>query len=395
MSFLYIQHDTSQIAISRVFPRGHRPPNVSIVSQKQLSRRPNPTRLKPRERKAPRRARRESSRNGRGKVDVGLSLRNRGRDRGCKPDLGVARTNRNGRLHCPPDWHIGATTPWLTSGTTGTCCAYYSADTATPYSPSGLPRSAAAAADETAIAVAASSAITPHLLTYRGIKKYRSERWPSPPTLLVARRDLASSSWPRAGRGAGAEREKRGKGESDEDSLRGSSVAPAHPGVRVESRSTILHTCARRPATRYDATLAPSAKARVAGTSRNGTRNGTELGPQREKTIDAARVDRACLTARYSPEKGRADFRTRKSIGPLFLSLERKTKGTVWFTLLFRQLCPGQRQRKSWLRHVARSDMADGARPSDWPPRNNHLLKRNNHLLITKKKRSYCPLLKP
>jgi len=75
----------------------------------------------------------------------------------------------------------------LTQGTLGTCCAYYSADTATPYSPLDLLRSAVAAAvaaDETAIAVVASSATTPRLLPYRGIKKksepFRNGRFPPP-----------------------------------------------------------------------------------------------------------------------------------------------------------------------------------------------------------------------
>lgn len=104
------------------------------------------------------------------------------------------RVNRNGRLHgcC----HIGNPTARLTLDTVETCCAYYSAGTATPYSPSGPLRSAAvavAAADETAVAVAASSATTPRLLTYRGIKNIRiARRWPPPPPY----------SWRVAGRGS-------------------------------------------------------------------------------------------------------------------------------------------------------------------------------------------------
>lgn len=104
--------------------------------------------------------------------------------------------NRNGRLHYP-ELHIGTRTTRLTLDTTGTCCACCSASTATPYSPSDLVRAAiavAVAADET-VAVAASSAITPRLLTYRGIKNIRiAQKWPPPPPLLVARHDFASSS---------------------------------------------------------------------------------------------------------------------------------------------------------------------------------------------------------
>lgn len=92
--------------------------------------------------------------------------------------------------------HIGNPTARLTLDTVETCCAYYSAGTATPYSPSDPLRSAAAAvaaADETAVAVAASSATTPRLLTYRGIKNIRiARRWPPPPPY----------SWRVAGRGS-------------------------------------------------------------------------------------------------------------------------------------------------------------------------------------------------
>lgn len=66
----------------------------------------------------------------------------------------------------------------------GTCRAYCSAGTASPYSPSDPLRSAIAVAadDETVVAVAASSATTPRLLTYRGIKNIRiAQRWPPPP----------------------------------------------------------------------------------------------------------------------------------------------------------------------------------------------------------------------
>ena len=65
----------------------------------------------------------------------------------------------------------------LTPGTEETCCAYYSADTATPYSPSGLSRydaAAVAAADgTTAVAIVSSAATTPRPLTYRGRKNIR------------------------------------------------------------------------------------------------------------------------------------------------------------------------------------------------------------------------------
>ena len=56
-----------------------------------------------------------------------------------------------------------------------TCCAYCSADTATPYSPLNPLRSATAAAavvvaaDGTVVVVAVFSATTLRLLTYRGI----------------------------------------------------------------------------------------------------------------------------------------------------------------------------------------------------------------------------------
>lgn len=218
------------------------------------------------------------------------------------------RINWNGRLHCPALIYRFSTS-WLTPGMVGTCCAYCSAGTARPYSPSDPIRSAVAAVDETAVVAAVSSATTPRLLTYRGIKNIRigDGRLPLPTRGdRVADHDLASGRvQPRVEPRACAYTRYKAKGIKREKekpirTWRNPSLLYS-PLVTFTLGSRNDFTCARRHATRHSEHEWQITG--TAGAERNGTR---ERGKQNTSDRTAAHARRRAILRSY--------FRMRRTI---------------------------------------------------------------------------------